>query len=166
MGILIEMIKRFNEKKECQPNKKKCQPERYWCEIYKVRGINPATKRKKSIEVVAASNDSTETIQSKSGLLPPYEVTIATRPASNAQLEALRKHGITFLDDISMADAGIFIDRGVNEEPTSQPVAPLSFIDYAIKNDIYLSKYASAEEARDLLLELLPENTKEIRSLK
>lgn len=99
-------------------------------------------------------------------MLPPYEVTIATRPASNAQLEALRKHGITFLDDISMADAGIFIDRGVNEEPTSQPVAPLRFMDYAIKNDIYLSKYASAEEARDLLLELLPENAKEIRSLK
>ena len=67
MGILVEMVKRHYAKKESRPGL-------YWCEVYKVRGINPETNRKKTVEIVAASNALAEQIQSKSGLLPPYEI--------------------------------------------------------------------------------------------
>lgn len=164
MGFLVKMIKWFCESKDNNENKGNYS-NTYWCEIYKVRGINPKTKRKKSVEVVESSNASAELIQSKSGLLPPYEIEVATRPASDAQLDALRKHGFTPPANLSMSDAGIFIDRGIEGEPRQQPVASLNFVDYAIKNDVYIPKYANTKEARDYLLEALPENAAEIKKL-
>lgn len=159
MGILVNMVKRYCAKKESMPNI-------YWCEIYKVRGINPETNRKKSVEVVAASNAPDELIQSKSGLLPPYEVEKATRPATEAQLETLRKHGFNPPANLSIVDASIFITRSVEGEPYRQPVASLSFTNFAIENDVYISKYANEKEARDYLLDALPDKKREIKELK
>lgn len=159
MGILVEMVKRHYAKKE----NKSCL---YWCEVYKVHGINPETNRKKTVEVVAASNAPPELIQSKSGLLPPYKIDKATRPASDAQLETMRKHGINPPSDLSMLDASILITRSVEGKPIKQPTAPLSFVDYAIKNNVYIPKYANAKEAQDYLLAALPKNATEIRTLK
>lgn len=159
MGILVEMVKRHYAKKESQPGL-------YWCEVYKVRGINPETNRKKTVEVIAASNAPSELIQSKSGLLPPYEIEKATRPASDAQLEAMRKHGIKPPADLSMLDASVLITRSVEGKPIKQSTASLAFVDYAIKNNVYIPKYANAKEAQDYLLAALPKNAKEIRTLK
>ncbi|MEZ3502941.1 MAG: hypothetical protein K1W25_05730 [Lachnospiraceae bacterium] len=159
MGILVEMVKRHYAKKESQPSL-------YWCEVYKVRGINPETNRKKTVEVIAASNAPAEQIQSKSGLLPPYEIEKATRPATDAQLETMHKHGFKPPSNLSMQDASIFITRSVEGETLEQPVAPIVFIDYAIKNNVYIPKYANIKEAQDYLIAALPEKKKEIKSLK
>lgn len=159
MGILVKMIKRHYAKKESRPGL-------YWCEVYKVHGINPTTKRKKSVEVIAASNAPTEFIQSKSGLLPPYEIEKVTRPATDLQLETMRKHGFKPPIGLSIRDASIFITRSIEGEPMEQPVASLAFVNYAIKNDVYIPKYANAKEARDYLLAALPENANEIKKLK
>lgn len=159
MGIFVNMLKRHSEKKESQLGA-------YWCEVYKVQGINPETSRKKTVEVVEASNADIETIQLKSGLLPPYKVEKATRPASDAQLEAMRKHGFKPPADLSMLDASVFITRSVEGKPLQQPVAPLAFTIYAIKHNVYIPKYASVKEAQDYLLAALPKNGKEIRELK
>lgn len=158
MGILVNMVKRHYSKKESRPSS-------YWCEVYKVRGINPETNRKKTVEVIAASNALAELIQSKSGLLPPYEVEKSTRMASEAQLETMRKHGFKPPANLSMLDASVFITRGVEGEPLEQPVASLSFVDYAIKNNVYIPKYANKKEAQDYLKAALPEKKKEIMSL-
>lgn len=159
MGILVNMVKRHYEKKESKPGA-------YWCEVYKVQGINPETNRKKTVEVVDASNAAIEAIQLKSGLRPPYKVEKATRLASEAQLETMRKHGFKPPADLSMLDASVFITRSVEGEPLQQPVAPLSFTDYAIKHNVYIPKYATAKEAQDYLLAALPQNGKEIKALK
>lgn len=158
MGILVQMVKRHYTKKESQPGL-------YWCEIYKVRGINPETNRKKTVKIVAASNAPVELIQSKSELLPPYEIEKATRPASDAQLETMRKHGFKPPANLSLLDASVFITRSVEGEPLEQPVAPLVFVDYAIKNNVYIPKYANIKEAQDYLIAALPEKKKEIKSL-
>lgn len=159
MGIFVEMVKRRYAKKESRSGL-------YWCEIYKVRGINPETNRKKSVEVVAASNALPDLIQSKSGLLPPYEIEKVTRPASDAQLETMRKHGFKPPVNLSIQDASIFITRSVEGEALEQPVAPLSFVDYAIKHNVYIPKYANVKEAQNYLIAALPEKKKEIMSLK
>lgn len=145
---------------------KKMQPNKYWCEVYKIYGINPETKRKKSVEIIEASNAPIELIQSKSGLLSPYEIEKTTRPASEAQLELLHKHGIKPPSDLSMQDASIFISRSIEESPINQPVASIIFTDYAIKNNVYIPKYANAKEAKNYLIAALPDNSKEIKNLK
>lgn len=159
MGFLVEMVKRHYEKKESPLGT-------YWCEIYKVYGINPATKRKKSVKVIAASNSSEEVIQSKSGLLPPFEIEKVTPPASEAQLETMRKHGIVPPSDLSMLDASVLITRSVEGQPIKQPTASLTFVNYAIKNNVYIPKYANTKEAQDYLIAALPKNEKEIKTLK
>lgn len=159
MGVFVNMLKRHSEKKESHTGV-------FWCEIYKVQGVNPETGRRKSVEVVEASNAAADVIQVKSGLLPPYKVEKATRPASDAQLEAMRKHGFKPPADLSMLDASIFITRSVEGKPLQQPVAPLAFTVYAIEHNVYIPKYASVKEAQDYLLAALPNNGKEIRELK
>lgn len=159
MGILVNMVKRHYAQKESRPGL-------YWCEVYKVCGINPETNRKKTVEVVAASNAPAEQIQSKSGLLPPYKIKKATRPASDAQLETMRKHGIKPPADLSMLDASVFITRSVEGESIKQPTASLNFVDYAIKNNVYIPKYANIKEAQNYLIAALPGKKKEIMSLK
>lgn len=159
MGFLVEMFKRHYEKNESLTGA-------YWCEVYKVYGINPETKRKKSVKVIAASNSSAELIQTKSGLLPPYEIEKATPLASDAQLETMRKHGFQPPVNLSMQDASIFITRSVEGENLKQPIAPLSFVDYAIKHNVYIPKYANVKEAQNYLIAALPEKKQEIISLK
>ena len=159
MGFIVEMVKRHYEKKESLPGV-------YWCEVYKVYGINPETKRKKSVKVIAASNSSAEQIQVKSGLLPPYEVEKVTPLASDAQLETMRKHGFQPPTGLSMQDASIFITRSVEGENLKQPVAPLVFVNYAIENNVYIPKYANIKEAQNYLIAALPKKKKEIMSLK
>lgn len=78
----------------------------------------------------------------------------------------MRKHGIKPPTDLSMLDASVFITRSVEGEPIKQSTASLAFVDYAIKNNVYIPKYASAKEAQDYLLAALPKNAKEIRTLK
>lgn len=161
MGILVKVLERHYAKKE----KRKTQPGPYWCEIYKVRGVNPTTKRKKTNQVIAASNAPSDLIQEKSGLLPPYEIEKVTRPASDLQLETMRKYGFKPPVGLSMWDASIFITRSVEGEPLEQSIASLAFVDYAIENNVYIPKYANTKEAREYLLTALPDKTKEINEL-
>ena len=78
----------------------------------------------------------------------------------------MHKHGFKPPSNLSMQDASIFITRSVEGETLEQPVAPIVFIDYAIKNNVYIPKYANIKEAQDYLIAALPEKKKEIKSLK
>lgn len=156
MGLLEKLFKKNGENQPQVP---------VWCVTYKVRGTNPATGRNKTVEVVEASNSPTERIEEKSGLLPPYEVTDATRPASDLQLETLRKHGHKVPADLSMVDASIFITRSAEGEPINQAPAPASFFDFAIKNGVYISRYSNKKEAQDYLVAALPKLKSEIKNL-
>lgn len=156
------MLKKFLEKKY---NKHLMKPEKFYSCLFKVKGINPNTKRKKTIEVVAASNAPKEVITSKSGLLPPFDVSIAVEPPSPEQLALAKKYKVTIPSDADSMDARLLLQRYFDNTPPTPPISR-SIVEYAIRNNVYIPKYAGISEAKDFLLEMLPEKEKEITKLK
>jgi len=136
----------------------------YYSKLYKVRGVNPDTKRKKTVEVVAASDASEEVVTGKSGLLPPFEVMEGVGVPDEGQLNLAKKYGVNIPSDADAMDARLLLQRCFDGVASFRPITG-RVIDYAIENNVYIPKYASLEEARDFLLEYAPEKEKEIKEL-
>lgn len=136
----------------------------YSCYRYKVTGINPASRRKKSVFIIAASNETPEAVASKSGLLAPYNVEPAQEAPTARQMELIRKKRIALPADASMLDASVFIQWAIDGISPAEP-APLRFVDYAIAHNVFIPKYAGIKEARDYLIAALPDKKEEIENL-
>ena len=146
--------------------KKKESKKRYYCEKYKVTGINPSSNRKKSIIVIAASTDEEQIIIERSGLLPPCTVENVTPKPTQSQLDLIKRKGIFVPFDSSKEDASIFITRYFDGITDYIPPASRDIVNFAINNNIFIPKYAGTKEAKDYLINALPDKKQEIKELK
>ena len=115
---------------------------------YKVVGINPATKRKKTAIVVDSEKATKQRIIQKSGLLEPCEIEIEPDiPPTEAQVKYARKLGIIFPEDATVHDASVFLTRAENDEPLYQAKAPTEMLKILIEElGIYIPRYAGKDE--------------------
>lgn len=119
------------------------------CAYFNVKGVNPASGRKKTVSVVAAANASIAEIQAKSGLLPPYEVSVDKNnftPPTEAQVRYAARLGFKFPADATVRDATVFLTRSENGVPLVQPPAPDRLVHYIISKGGYVPAYSGAAE--------------------
>lgn len=108
---------------------------------YRVTGINPKTKRRKSVVVVVMGEDA-EKAKQKSGLLNITDVErVEQEPPSQAQIEYGNDLGIDYKSYYTKRDYSCLISYATDEEiyyPIEKEAAEL-----AESRGIYLSQYAS-----------------------
>lgn len=120
---------------------------RVTCTRYSVKGKNPATGRRKTVQVVSESTDPLDVVQKKSGLLPPYEVEVVQpQGPSEAQLKYASRLGFAFPPDATSKDATVFLTRAEDGVPLTQPAAPDWMVRYVISKGIFVPAYAGAGE--------------------
>lgn len=146
MGLFSKLFS-SGKSKEKKPVQLAAARNRVVCTIYAVKGKNPATGRRKTVQVVSESTDSLDVVQKKSGLLPPYEVEpVPPQGPSEAQLQYASRLGFAFPPDATSKDATVFLTRAEDGVPLSQPAAPDWMVRYVISKGIFVPAYAGAGE--------------------
>lgn len=131
------------------------------CKRYFVKGKNPATNRFKTTQVVVESTASTETIQQKSGFLPPFEITeVSLYEPTEKQIAYTKKLKLSLPQDAAFEDASIFLTRYEEGKMLYQPPMPEKLIRYLIGKGIYVPAYAGEDEAHNLYFRNIDLNEK------
>lgn len=156
MGLLSKMMDALQKSVDamaCSPVHAK--KNNILCDCFLVKGKNPATGRRKTVTVVVERGASNEDIQSKSGLLPPYEISPddAEDSPTEAQIRYAEKMGFAFPKDSGSDDAHIFLTRAENDEALVQPAMPDDIVRYLINKGIFVPAYAGVSDADWLYLE-------------
>jgi len=119
---------------------------------YKVRGVNPATKRRKTIYNIILP--SWKKFPSRiEGIEPPYEFIIDMKMATDRQKNLLFRKGFIFPEDLSLEDASVIISHFVadtEEKPCRYVEPPLSdeFMEIAAEKEMLMPSFLSYDEAR------------------
>lgn len=121
------------------------------CKKYFVKGKNPATNRFKTTQVVVESTASMETVQQKSGFLPPFEITEAALCAPTERQIAYAKNlRLSLPQDAAFEDVSIFLTRYEEGKMLYPSPMPEKLIRYLIGKGIYVPAYAGEDEAHNL----------------
>ncbi|MCI9100943.1 MAG: hypothetical protein HFH58_14040 [Lachnospiraceae bacterium] len=131
------------------------------CKKYFVKGKNPATNRFKTTQVVVESTVSMGTIQQKSGLLPPFEITEASLGApTEKQIAYAKKLKLPLPQDATFEDVSIFLTRYEEGKTLYPSPMPEKLIRYLIGKGIYVPAYAGEDEAHNLYFHNIDLNEK------
>ncbi len=161
MGILVKLLEKIFSYSENQTPKGKYHKNSIICKKYYVKGKNPETNRFKTNLVVVEASETTETIQQKSGLLPPFEITeIIPDGVTEAQAAYAKKLGLILPNDATKEDASIFLTRYNDNKPLHPPAIPKNILCYLISKNIYVPAYAGMEEAHYLYFQHIDLNEK------
>lgn len=121
------------------------------CKKYWVKGKNPTTNRFKTTQVVVESTASMETVQQKSGFLPPFEITEASLGApTEKQIAYAKKLKLSLPQDAAFEDVSIFLTRYEEGKTLYPSPMPEKLIRYLIGKGIYVPAYAGEDEAHNL----------------
>lgn len=147
MGLFSKLVSFAGKPPARGPASLAANKNRITCQRYSVKGRNPETGRRKTVTVVAGSQDPLALVQDRSGLLPPYEVeVVAPQPPSDPQVQYALKLGFVFPADATSADATVFLSRAEAGEALVQPAAPDWMVRYVVGKGIYVPAYGGSGE--------------------
>ena len=157
MGILVKLVEFLYSKKGTNSNQKnidlkgKARKNHITCKMYSVKGKNPDTNRFKTVQVVVSLTETTEKIQLKSGLLPPFEIKeILPDMPTERQIAYAKNINLALPQDATKQDCSIFLSRYENQKPLYPSPMPEKILCYLIDKNIYVPSYAGIDEAHNL----------------
>lgn len=134
--------------KKCVQNKANNQKaiiKQNWCFTrYKIKGINPDTKRKKTVCIAVLGND-IDKAKKNSGLIDISDVQVYFDAPSQAQIDYGRDLGIEYNHTYTKQDYSCLISIVLNEE--FQSGIPIGIAEFAERLNVYLSSFISWERA-------------------
>lgn len=151
------MFKLFKKQKQSQNS--------IYCIRYKIKGLNSETGRRKTAHLIVGSWEDLVRVLPRCGLLEPYEYERDNKPPTERQLQYARSIKLSLPQNCTLEDASILLSRYENDVPLNLQIAPVSFFEYAVENNVFLPSLISKKEAQEYLLNVLPSQATEIYNL-
>lgn len=162
MGFFSKLSSFLSKISEQEPGQLQANRNQITCLYYSVKGKNPTTGRMKTVYVTVESTATEKDIQAKSGLLPPYEVTLDNDEdnldcgPTDRQIAYADRLGFAFPSDASSSDATVFLTRAEEGKPLVQPATPNEILRYVIGFGIDVPAYAGVSESTGYFLRNAP----------